>query len=217
MESQVGHRALRSTREPTRVTTRSDHGPREALRQGAASNLADTVMEWQRAAGNRAVASALTASRSAAADLITFTIQRAPADVPGNASGGLQVGAIWNAQVVLPLARAADRLGRDKPDLKGARPGVETALGTVTTLKSATPASDPNQVRFQIVERRVRGVLELVDQRLGQSPKGHALENQMIEVRNEVSSFGPTLKHMPDLDAMLQAGSAEGPASAPAG
>ena len=210
----VGHSELRAPRELVRAPAIPERALQDEERQPSRSSLMATVLQLQRAAGNRAVTSALAAAQSASSPAHSMAIQREPGESAGNAPTGTMLGAIWDAQVVVPLARAAERLARDKPDLKGARPELESALGTIATLRNATPAEDPNHVRLQIVERRARGPLDLVDRRLGGKAAGHPLENGMIEVRAEAASLGPLLEHMPDQDALIQQGAAGSTASA---
>ncbi|MEZ0241671.1 MAG: hypothetical protein ACAH65_12825 [Chloroflexota bacterium] len=210
----MGHTELRPTRKLVRAPAVPERAAQGDERQPPESSLTAAVLQLQRAAGNRAVTSALAAAPSATSPEFPFAIQRAPADSAGNASAGTQLGAVWDKQVVLPLARAAERLGRDKPDLEGARPELETARGTIAMLRAATPAEDSNHVRLEIVERRARGPLDLIDRRLGRSSKGRPLENGMIEVRAEAASLGPLLEHMPDQDTLIQKGAVRSPASA---
>lgn len=210
----MGHTELRAARKLVRAPATPERTAQEDERPPRESSLTATVLQLQRAAGNSAVASALAASRLVPSPTASVAVQRAPGDIAGNASASSQLGAVWDRQVVLPLARAAERLGRDKPDLEGARPELETARRTIATLREATPAEDPNHVRLEIVERRARGPLDLIDRRLGRSSKGRPLENGMIEVRAEAASLGPLLEHMPDQHVLIQKGAVRSPASA---
>lgn len=175
--------------------------------QPSASTLVDTVMRLQRDAGNLAVTHALATPRHRMGHPSLFPLQRQPAATVGAPSSRAQLGAVWDAQVVIPTARAADRLARAEADPKGARTDLETALRTILTVSTATPAGDPDRLRLQIIERRTRGVLDLVDQRFGGGKSDDRLVNDMIDKRSEAAALGPALQHMPDIHGMAMPGS----------
>ena len=106
----------------------------------------------------------------------------------------LQLGAMWNDQVSLPLAKASERLSRAQPDLDGAPPLLDDALRGIRLVKAATPADDQNFIRIQILERRVEGVRDLVAEQ-----RGHPMliEKEMIRLRAEAATLGPELKYAP--------------------
>ena len=144
--------------QPKRVT---DTGNRQSPVQAA-------VLDLQRTAGNAAVGQAI-------------------APKPKN-SMALQLGAMWNDQVSLPLAKASERLSRAQPDLDGAPPLLDDALRGIRLVKAATPADDQNFTRIQILERRVEGVRDLVAEQRGQPMP---IEKEMIRLRAEAATLGP--------------------------
>ncbi len=186
------------TRKLDRSAHRAGRTPSNALDWTPPSTLVGTVLQLQRTAGNQAVASAMATPRSSTADPSLFELQRQPGGTNSNNSAGAQLVAVWDAQVVIPLARAADRLGRAEADPTGARADIETALRTISTVRTATPGGDPNRGRLEVTERRTRGVLDLVDQRLGRGKSGNQLSNDMINVRSEAATLGPLLEHVPE-------------------
>ena len=74
-------------------------------------------------------------------------MRQAIAPKPKN-SMALQLGAVWNDQVMMPLAKASERLSREKPDLDGAPPLLDEALRAIRLVKAATPADDQNFTRI---------------------------------------------------------------------
>ena len=203
------------TRKLKRGAHRAGRTPSDALGLEPASTLVGTVLQLQRTAGNQAVARAMTSARSSTAHPSLFPLQRQPAGTNRNDSAGAQLAAVWDAQVVVPLARAADRLGRAEADPKGAKADIETALRTISTIRTATRGDDPNGGRLQVTERRTRGVLDLVDQRLGGGKNGdQIIINDMIKVRSEAATLGPLVEHWPEV-AQPDSGSDAEPAQEP--
>ena len=173
---------------------------RTGVSKPSVSSAAGLVLQLQRAAGNDAVTRALQRTRSAAAAPASMSVQLASAEGSGAPAAGPQLAAVWNTQVVVPLARAADRVGRATPDFPGAKSDLEGALRSVATLRDATPSGDPNRLRFDIIERHARGVLELVKQRLGVGRTDNQLDSDTIKIRLEATELGPKLEHRPGPD-----------------
>jgi hypothetical protein len=165
------------------------------------STTAGLVLQLQRAAGNLAVARALQRTKAAGAAAVPTAVQLEAAAASGATPAGPQLAAVWNAQVVVPLARAADRVGRATPDYKGAKSDLEAALRTVGMLRDATPTKDRNRLRFEIIERRARGVLEIVNQHLGVGRTDRQLDTDTIKIRVEATELGPKLEHRPGPEA----------------
>jgi hypothetical protein len=167
---------------------------------------ATLLMQMQRDAGNRAVTDAFMSSDASSLPASLRTLQleaaappSAPPPAPGPAQGR-ELGAIWNTQVVVPLARAADRIGRKSVDLRGARADLEGALRTISTLKRAAAADDPNRLRYEIIERRAQGVLELVLQHQGAGKDENQLSEDTRRIRLEAVALGPLLQHRPQAE-----------------
>jgi hypothetical protein len=149
----------------------------DAANRGRQSSVESAVLDLQRTAGNAAVGQAI-------------------APKPKN-SMALQLGAVWNDQVTLPLAKASERLSREQPDLDGAAPLLDEGLRGIRLVKAATPADDQNFTRIEILERRVEAVRSLVaEQRGNQVP----VEKEMIRLRAEAADVGTELKYAPKLD-----------------
>jgi len=155
-------------------------------------------MQLQREAGNLAVTRALGSSSPSHMPTARVLQLETPAPTAAPAPAqGRQLAAVWNAQVVIPLARAADRVGRAAVDLPGARADLEGALRTITTLRNATGPDDPNRLRYEIIERRARGVLELVLQHQGVGKDQSQLSEDTRKIRAEAVELGPLLEHRP--------------------
>ncbi len=141
----------------------------DAGRSGRQSSVELAVLDLQRTAGNAAVGQAI-------------------ASKPKN-SMALQLGAVWNDQVTLPLAKASERLSREKPDLDGAAPLLDEGLRGIRLVKAATPADDQNFTRIEILERRVEGVRDLVAEQRGNAVP---IEKEMIGLRAEGPPLAPS-------------------------
>ena len=109
----------------------------------------------------------------------------------------LQLGALWDDLVQLPLARAYEKLSRSKPEEEAALTEIDFALRGIGTIKAATPTSDENHARLDILEIRVTGLRDLVREAVGKGKSSAKLETQMIEWRAEASALGPELTHGP--------------------
>jgi len=137
----------------------------------------------------------------------------APVGTPAaNPSMAGQLGAMWEQGVVVPLARAADRLGREKKDLVGARTDLTAALQTISTVRDGTPADDPNRLRLTSVERIVKGVLDVVEQRLGGSTSDSQFERELMALRFEAVELQPMVTHKPPIEGLVGAILGEGAA-----
>jgi hypothetical protein len=116
-----------------------------------------------------------------------------------------QLGAVWERGVVVPLARAADRLGREEKDLSGARADVDGALTTIRTVREGTPANDPNSVRLQSVERIVAGVLDVIDARLGVAMSERQFDRELMALRLEAVELQPMVTKKPAIGDLIGA------------
>jgi hypothetical protein len=104
---------------------------------------------------------------------------------------------MWENLVVLPIMHAHERLTRSKPDEDGALADVDFALRGIAAVKVATPQDDPNRARVEILEIRVSGLRDLIQELRGKAKSSSDLERQMIEWRAEATALGPELTHRP--------------------
>lgn len=212
MSSRRGHARARPVGSGTHAAP-----PAAATRARAVDH---PLLALQQQAGNAAVARWLAAAPGAAIQGAGPGVQRAAGAVaapePGGAATGQaaigQLGAVWERGVVVPLARAADRLGREEKDLPGARTELATALETIRAVRDGTPADDPNHVRLTSVERIVASVLDVVDARLGAGMSDSQYDRELMTVRLEAVELQPLVTHKPPIEDLVQAILGEGAA-----
>jgi hypothetical protein len=144
----------------------------------ATAGETDQVIGMQRSAGNAAVARQLAAT-------------------PAPQAAGQQLGALWNELVVLPVARAYDRLSLDKPDYDSASRELQTTSLGIRTVKAATPADDKNLPRISVLEARVEGLRELIAEKRGQGKSDFEISTEMRDRRFEAEGLQPQLIHGP--------------------
>ena len=142
------------------------------------SPTADQVIAMQQSAGNSAVSRQLGQ-------------QPAPQTVT------LQLAAMWNDMVLMPITRAYGLLGADKPDLERASRELEFASRGIKAVKAGTPANDPNLASIRVLETRVDGLMALVAQQRGRGKSDFELEKDMIDRRLEAETLGPKLAGTP--------------------
>lgn len=199
---------------PDGAARKLDRAPRPGLTQGPSpADLSfDRWQALQRTAGNAAVSSLLAAAHPLTGRPTAGRVQREPAGTAAapaasptaNSAMADQLAAMWEKSVVVPLARAADRLGREDKDLAGARAELAVALPTIRTIRDATPDDDPNRHRLTSVERIVKGVSDVIEQRLGGSTSDSQFEKEMMALRFEAVELGPQVKDKPPVEALVR-------------